>query len=464
MLARRARARPRGRAALVRSRSARPAPAAAIAPERERELESLRRIAAELARTSDVEGVARALLDEIASLFAVGFVALAFVSEDGREASGFLARANGKDVDWWPDVRVDLAREPSGSRAPSTRRRASRSTTSAARRASARGSRPRSGAKSAAFVPLVSDDRVIAVISVATTDDYRAFSADDLAVMQTLASEATIALERTRSAIALGEALERERLLASIGRRLRTELDLDAALAGPSRRSDARSAPRAASSASASRRTSFRSPRSGRAEGVAPIGDDARAPPGLESRAREERTVAIADIQDAPELARAAARRARAAARARRAGRRVDADRRAGPVDRRAHGAPRRAARVEPGRPAAARGRRGGVRARDPPRPAARREPRPARPADGAPARRAGAERRARARDGARSGSSTSSRSCSHADAADCYLYDARARRPALRGRARPRRVARRVRVPARRAASPGSRSARAAP
>ena len=82
--------------------------------ERERELESLRRIAAELARTSDVEGVARALLDEIASLFSVGFVALAFVSEDGREASGFLARANGKDVGWWPDVRVDLAREPSG--------------------------------------------------------------------------------------------------------------------------------------------------------------------------------------------------------------------------------------------------------------------------------------------------------------------------------------------------------------
>ena len=49
-------------------------------------------------------------------------------------------------------------------------------------------------------MPLVSDDRVIAVISVATIDDHRAFSPDDLAVMQTLASEATIALERTRAA------------------------------------------------------------------------------------------------------------------------------------------------------------------------------------------------------------------------------------------------------------------------
>src|SRR5207302_2618464 len=86
------------------------------------------------------------------------------------------------------------------------------------------------GAKSAAFVPLINEDRVIAVISVATTDEHRVFSSEDLAAMQALASEATIALERTRSAIALAEALERERLVASIGRRLRTELDLEAAL------------------------------------------------------------------------------------------------------------------------------------------------------------------------------------------------------------------------------------------
>src|ERR1700716_561742 len=65
-----------------RSLSARMRPAATISPERERELESLRWIAAEVARTWEAEGVARALLDEIAALFSVGFVALAFVSED----------------------------------------------------------------------------------------------------------------------------------------------------------------------------------------------------------------------------------------------------------------------------------------------------------------------------------------------------------------------------------------------
>ena len=80
---------------------------------------------------------------------------------------------------------LDLVREPSGSRARRTRHRASPSTTSAA---STRVS-PRLAAevarKALRSCRSISDDRVIAVISVATTDDYRAFSAEDLAVMQT---------------------------------------------------------------------------------------------------------------------------------------------------------------------------------------------------------------------------------------------------------------------------------------
>jgi PAS domain S-box-containing protein len=197
----------------------------------ERELASLRRIASDLARAGDVEQIVRTLLDEIGSLFEVGFVALTFVSEDEREASGFLARSAGTDVAWWRDVRVDLENEPSGIASVVYEANAfavydvAASSQVSARLAEA------TGAKSAAYIPLVSGERVAAVISVATTDGYRAFSNDDLAAMQALASEATIALERTRSALALRDALERERLLASIARRLRTELDLRAALA-----------------------------------------------------------------------------------------------------------------------------------------------------------------------------------------------------------------------------------------
>ena len=197
---------------------------------RDRELASLRRIASDLARAGDVEAVVRTLLDEVAALFEVGFVGLTFVSEDGSEGRGFLARANGDDVHWWREMRVDLRSESSGIASVVFEAAAfsvydvAASTKVSARLAEA------VGAKSAAYIPLVTEGRVGAVISVATTDGHRAFSSDDLAAMQALASEATIALERTRSALALRDALERERLLASIARRLRTDLDLRQAL------------------------------------------------------------------------------------------------------------------------------------------------------------------------------------------------------------------------------------------
>ena len=79
-----------------------------------REFESVSRVAGELARSADVEGVARTLLDELAELFGVGFVALTFVSDDGREAAGYLARSGGEDLEWWRGLRLDLEHEPSG--------------------------------------------------------------------------------------------------------------------------------------------------------------------------------------------------------------------------------------------------------------------------------------------------------------------------------------------------------------
>ena len=269
----------------ARARSARSG--AASERERARELVSLRRIADELARTSNVEGVARALLDEIGSLFRVDFVALTFVSDDAREAAGFLARSNGRDVDWWRDVRVDLIKEPSGI-ASVVNEASGFAVYDVSSRLAAE-----TGAKSAAFVPLIGEGRVIAVLSVATTDEHRAFTNEDLAVMQTLASEATIALERTRSALALHEALERERLVAGIGRRLRSELDLDPALrttveetghALGASRCFVRLGDEAGELPVAAQWT---------APGAEPVGDDLEKLPVSNLAAREQRTVAI---------------------------------------------------------------------------------------------------------------------------------------------------------------------------
>jgi PAS domain S-box-containing protein len=174
-----------------------------------REFESVSRVADELARTADVEGVARTLLDELAELFDVNFVALTFISDDARKASGYLALSRGQDVDWWPEMHLDLEREPSG--IASVVFEATAITVYDAQSSGVVSPRLAAavGAKSAAFIPLFVEERVIAVISVATLDEPRVFSTEDLAVMQTLASEAAVALERLRAGVALQEALKR---------------------------------------------------------------------------------------------------------------------------------------------------------------------------------------------------------------------------------------------------------------
>jgi PAS domain S-box-containing protein len=202
-----------------------------------REFESVSRVAAELARSGDVEAVARTLLDELAELFEVGFAALTFVSDDGREASGYLARAGGEDLDWWRGLRLDLGSEPSG--IASAVFEATAFTVYDTQSSSLISPRLATavGAKSAAFVPMLVQERVTAVISVATLDEPRVFATEDLAVMQTLASETAVALERLRAGLALEEALkENEERLAQQTALLRaahvltSELDLTVVL------------------------------------------------------------------------------------------------------------------------------------------------------------------------------------------------------------------------------------------
>src|SRR5262249_40207152 len=79
-------------------------------------------------------------------------------------------------------------------------------------------------------VPLVSGERVIGVLAIATVHERRAFSTEELGPLRTLASEAAVALERARSVSALQDALDRERLVSSIAHKVRSELDLGALL------------------------------------------------------------------------------------------------------------------------------------------------------------------------------------------------------------------------------------------
>src|SRR3954463_14336198 len=202
-----------------------------------REFESVSRVADVLSRTGDVEGAARALLDELAELFDLGFAALTFVSDDARHASGYLARVGGEDLGWWREMRLDLESEPSGIASAVFEATAITVYDTASSGVVSRRLADAVGAKSAAFVPLLVEERVTAVISVATLDEPRVFSSEELAVMQTLAAEAAVALERLRAGVALEEALKRneeqlaqQTALLRAAHALSSELDLPVVL------------------------------------------------------------------------------------------------------------------------------------------------------------------------------------------------------------------------------------------
>jgi two-component system phosphate regulon sensor histidine kinase PhoR len=182
------------------------------------------------ARAQDDRAVAGTLIDEAVSLLEVDLALLAVVDEQRREAQGLLGRRGQEVLDWWPRTRIDLDREATAiakviedcgpfavedvESSPIVGRRIAEAT----------------GAKSAAFVPLIVDRRVVAVLAVGTTEQPRVFEEDELGVLQAVAGEAALALDRVRSASELARALERERLVARIARKVRSELDLDAVL------------------------------------------------------------------------------------------------------------------------------------------------------------------------------------------------------------------------------------------
>ncbi len=84
--------------------------------------------------------------------------------------------------------------------------------------------------RSAAFVPLGPPSACRACSSAGSTSP-RSFTLEEVEVLQALAGEGALALERLRSAAALRDALARERLIARIGAEMRSALDLDAVLA-----------------------------------------------------------------------------------------------------------------------------------------------------------------------------------------------------------------------------------------
>jgi PAS domain S-box-containing protein len=279
-----------------------PAPATRPPTSRVERAEPAASLSVGLARASDTSSVARALLDEVVALLGVEFAAVALIGEDRKEATGLVARANGEDLAWWRSVRIDLEHEPSA--IASAAFEASPLTifdVESSPRVNRRLA-DRVGAKSAVFVPVVSGARVLAVVVAASTSRRRAFPPQEIARLEALAGEAALALEKTRSAVQLEEALERERLVAEIGRRVRSEQDVEALL---------RVAVEEVGKATNVARCFIRLGEPGepmpiRAEwdapGTKPIGEAAPNLPVANLAVRKRRTVASGDVEHDPEL------------------------------------------------------------------------------------------------------------------------------------------------------------------
>jgi PAS domain S-box-containing protein len=198
------------------------------APDEARESETA---VARVVAGDDPASIADGLLQEIEKLVDVEISGLFLVDTDSRTASGVAGRLKGEELTWFPGVRIDLDNEPSGvatatfEAAPFAVYDASASKIVSPRLVQA------TGTKSVAFVPLIAHERVIAVLVAGTVSRPHAFESDELALLQRVAGKSAPAFDRMQSTSALAEALERERFVARIASKVRSELDIDKVLA-----------------------------------------------------------------------------------------------------------------------------------------------------------------------------------------------------------------------------------------
>ncbi len=194
---------------------------------RDREMEALAAISTALARAHDLETAARPLVQQVHELLRVEFAGVTLVNDDATQATGVVAVNEGEDVDWFRELRLDLRNEPSGiasavfevapiiaydcKSSPNINQRLVELV----------------GAESGIWVPIVAQRRVVGVLLAVTTSAKHVFTADEIALMQALAGETALALDRMSSAAALADALEREQRIAAIARRVRGELGTD---------------------------------------------------------------------------------------------------------------------------------------------------------------------------------------------------------------------------------------------
>jgi PAS domain S-box-containing protein len=266
---------------------------------RDRELAAVAAIANALVRAPDATTIGRVVADEVSLLLGVEFCGIALVDADADRADLLVARRDGQDIDWWSGQHVSLS-EPSGIASAVFDGAAVQVYDVASSTRVSRRLADAVGAKSGLWIPMVAEDRVTGVLVAASVAAHRTFTTEELDVLQAIVSEAGLALDRRRSADALADALERERLVAEISRKVRSELDVEAVM---------RVAVTEVARALAATRCfirleeddDFRVVAEWLAEGAPPLSSPDQLP-ASNLAVHDRKTVAIADIATAAEL------------------------------------------------------------------------------------------------------------------------------------------------------------------
>ncbi|MEO5575601.1 MAG: GAF domain-containing protein [Gaiellaceae bacterium] len=267
---------------------------------RDRELASVGRLLHRLLDASEPDDVATLLLDELAEVFDLDLTNLALIEDEGRVAVLVAAREGGTDHTALLGQRIELDRESSGISA--VVREGTAFAVYDAEQSAVVNQRLNAIAKvkSCVFVPVRARDEVFGVVFGAVRQP-RLFEEDELALMQTLASEAGLALERSRATVALGQALERERLISRISLELRSSRNVDEVLSAVLEEiGSALDAVRCFVRVGAEGETDALLAEWD-AAGIEPVGDAGRLPV-VNLAARSGRTVAVADVLEAAEL------------------------------------------------------------------------------------------------------------------------------------------------------------------
>jgi PAS domain S-box-containing protein len=195
--------------------------------ERDSRLGAAAELSAALAQAGDRKSAATIVLDTLNELVGFDFSGLMLLDEGGRVARGLAARAGGTEVDWYPSVRVDLERTTSGARHAIESREVYTVEDTAASGELRHELIERARLKSVVYLPLESERGIFGVVVAGSTTGLRDFRPEQLSLMKMLAAGGSLALGRMESLEALEHALERERQVAEISRRVRAELDLD---------------------------------------------------------------------------------------------------------------------------------------------------------------------------------------------------------------------------------------------